>query len=146
MNQTFSHLSSEKSQNLVKQYFKDNQENYEDFYKVMIKIKQGNKKYINRFYLKRLLSFEEKSEFERAFIKAKTKNLTLEDMRCAVRTLLFNFLRENLSLSVLTSCKIYKETLPEHFWRRREILKFLFFGNSSEESWFYKLYSLFFHD
>lgn len=43
----------------------------------MTKVKQGNKKYINRIYLRRLMVFKEKSEFERAFIKAKAADLTI---------------------------------------------------------------------
>lgn len=92
----------------------------------MSKIKQASKKYINRKYLERLLAFERKSEFERAFQKAKISLLSIEDLRTAIRALLFNFLRGPINQTLLTSCKIYKETLPEHFWRRREILKFLF--------------------
>jgi hypothetical protein len=104
----------------------------------MTKVKQGNKKYINRVYLKRLIEFKERSEFERAFIKAKVALLTLQEMRKALRVLLFNFLREQANLSMLTSSKIYKETLPEHFWRRREILKFLFVENEYELSFLLK--------
>ena len=52
--------------------------------------------------------------------------MTLEKMRKALRVLLFSFIRDQLHLHVLTSCKIYKDTLPEHFWRRREIMKFIF--------------------
>jgi hypothetical protein len=43
---------------------------------------------------------------------------------------MFNFLRAQSNQTLLTSCKIYKDTLPEHFWRKREILKYLF-GKSS---------------
>lgn len=92
----------------------------------MIKVKQCSKKYINRKYLQRLLAFESKTEFERAFTKAKLSFLTIEEVRQTLRVLMFNFLRAQSNQTLLTSCKIYKETLPEHFWRKREIMKFLF--------------------
>lgn len=59
----------------------------------MAKVKLGGKKYINRKYLKRLLAFEYRSEFERAFTKAKISLLTLEEIRTAIRVLMFSFLR-----------------------------------------------------
>lgn len=92
----------------------------------MLKIKQGSKKYINRKYLARLLAFDSKSEFERAYHKAKLILLSVQDLQTALRVLLYHFLRNQINQTLLTSCKIYKETLPEHFWRRREILRYLF--------------------
>ena len=98
----------------------------EEYYRVLVKVRQSSKKYINRVYLKRLLAFEKKTEFERAFLKAKLAILTIDEIRRAIRVLLFQFLKGQVTINMLTSCKIYKETLPEHFWRKRQIMGFLF--------------------
>jgi hypothetical protein len=63
VNQSFSFLSSDKSKYLVKRYFRDEETKIEEYYRIMAKLKQSNKKYINRIYLKRLLAFENKTEF-----------------------------------------------------------------------------------
>lgn len=99
----------------------------------MTKVKKNSKSYINRLYLKRLLSFDSRTEFERAFKKAKVELLTLEEMRKILRALLFNFFRENGTVSLLASNKIYKETLLEHFWRKRQMCEFLFEGEDFKE-------------
>ena len=66
------------------------------------------KKYINRNYLKRLLAFAASSEFEKAFIKAKTSLLTIEELRHVIRVLTFHFLRETINNTLIASGKIYK--------------------------------------
>lgn len=78
VNQSFSFLNSDRSKGSVSAYFKNDVEKAEEYYKIMNKIKQASKKYINRKYLQRLLAFEPKSEFERAFNKAKPIYLTAE--------------------------------------------------------------------
>ena len=60
------------------------------------------------------------------FSKCKLGSLTLKETRRLLRSLTFHFLRENVNMTLLTSSKIYKETLPEHFWTKREIMGFLF--------------------
>lgn len=78
----------------------------------MTKVKQLNKKYINRNYLKRLLDFESSPEFEKAFIKSKVIILKIQEVTTTLRILIFNFLREQVNMTLMTSGKIYKETLP----------------------------------
>ncbi len=99
----------------------------------MTKVKQINKKYINRKYLKRLIEFSQTTEFYRAFLKSKINIITLEEVQRLLRCLTYRFLREGSVLTLLTSSKIYKETFPEHFWRKREIAIFLFEKNSKIE-------------
>jgi hypothetical protein len=57
----------------------------------------------------------------------------INEVRKLLRVLIFRFLRDNANCTLLTSCKIYKNTLKEHFWRKREVLAFLFQGMNSEE-------------
>ena len=57
VNQTFSFLNSDRSKKLISRIF-NNSQKVEEYYRIMTKIKQLNKKYINRNYLKRLLAFE----------------------------------------------------------------------------------------
>lgn len=108
VNQTFSFLNSDRSKSVVEQYFKGEPEKVEEYYRLMAKVKQCSKKYINRKYLQRLLSFEAKTEFERAFTKAKLRLLTVNEIRHALRALMFNFLRDQSTQTLLTSSKIYK--------------------------------------
>lgn len=63
VNQTFSFLSSDRSKSVVSSYFKGEPKKIEEYYRLMTKVKQCSKKYINRKYLKKLLAFETKSEF-----------------------------------------------------------------------------------
>ena len=62
VNQTFSYLSSDRSKQLVSKVLQDSNK-VEEYYRIVTKIKQLNKKYINRSYLLRLLAFEASSEF-----------------------------------------------------------------------------------
>ena len=62
VNQTFSYLSSDRSKQLVSKVLQDSNK-VEEYYRIVTKIKQLNKKYINRNYLLRLLAFEASSEF-----------------------------------------------------------------------------------
>jgi hypothetical protein len=104
-------LNSDRSKKLINRLFRNSQK-AEEYYRILTKIKQMNKKYINRNYLRRLLAFEPSSEFDKAFSRAKVSLLTLHEIRHALRVLTFNFLREQVNNTLITSGKIYKETLP----------------------------------
>lgn len=56
VNQTFSFLTSDRSKKLVLRILKDSQK-VEEYYRFMTKLKQLNRKYINRNYLLRLIAF-----------------------------------------------------------------------------------------
>ena len=62
VNQTFSYLCSDRSKQLASKVLQDSNK-VEEYYRIVTKIKQLNKKYINRNYLLRLLAFEASSEF-----------------------------------------------------------------------------------
>jgi hypothetical protein len=126
VNQTFSYLSSERSRSSVLLFFHDDLEKTEQFYRLMARIRQANKKYINRKYLRRLVDFGNGSEFNRVLSKVKLTAISSEEVRRLLRILTFLFLRDQATPTLLTSAKIYKDTLFEHFWRKREILQFLF--------------------
>lgn len=126
VNQTFSYLSSERSRSSVLLFFHGDLEKTEQFYRLMGRIRQANKKYINRKYLRRLIDFSSGGEFSRVLAKVKLTALSAEEVRRLLRTLTFLFLRDQATPTLLTSAKIYKDTLFEHFWRKREILQFLF--------------------
>ena len=126
VNQTFSYLNSHKSRREAMKLL-NNSKKVEEFYRLMAKVKKGSsKKYINRKFIKQLLACEEGTCFFGMFSKAKIELLTVEEVRRVLRVLTYYFLKNEVELSLLTSAKIYKEALMEHFWRKREILKFLF--------------------
>lgn len=77
----------------------------------MATIKKANKRYTNRKYLKRLIEFAERSEFHRAYLKEKKQHIALAEFRIVIRKVIFYFIREYSYLSLMTSSKIYKETL-----------------------------------
>lgn len=58
---------------------------------------------------------------------------SLIEMRAALRRLIHYFVRHYSYLSLMSSAKIYKETLGEHFWRKREIAAYLFGQSESED-------------
>lgn len=62
VNQTFSFLNSDRSKKQINRILSSSQK-VEEYYKVMAKVKQLNKKYINRNYLKKLLAFDSCPEF-----------------------------------------------------------------------------------
>ena len=97
----------------------------------MNRIKQGNKKYINRKFLKKIIGSPSDGLLDKALARVKTSKIVVDELRKVLRVLVFHYLRDVANMSLLTSTKIYKSTLPEHFWRKREISKFLF-GNGSE--------------
>lgn len=57
VNQTFSYLNCDRSKTVVSVYFRQDQKKVEEYYRLMAKVKQCSKKYINRKYLQRLLAF-----------------------------------------------------------------------------------------
>lgn len=93
VNQTFSFLNSDRSKKLIISILKDPRK-VEEYYRIIAKIKQLNKKYINRNYLLRLLAFEPSTEFEKAYIKAKVSLLSIEQVRKVLRVLTFHFLKD----------------------------------------------------
>lgn len=111
---------------MVAVFFQNHQEKVKEYYKVMTKIKNSHKKYINRKYLKNLLEFSTESDFYKIYLKTNVKNIGFEEIRKFLNVLAFHYLREGSYATLLTSSKIYKETLMEHFSRKREISSFLF--------------------
>lgn len=57
VNQTFSYLSSDRSLTMVQASFKGDEGLVEEYYRLMGRVRQLNKKYINRRYLRRLIDF-----------------------------------------------------------------------------------------
>lgn len=57
VNQTFSYLSSDRSLAMVQACFKGDECLVEEYYRLMGRVRQLNKKYINRRYLRRLIDF-----------------------------------------------------------------------------------------
>lgn len=62
---------------MVNAFFKGNQAKVGEYYRLMGRVKQANKKYINRKYLKRLLQFSTQAEFEKVFLKSKISAFTI---------------------------------------------------------------------
>lgn len=121
-NQAFSYISCQRSKKMVFTLTNNDAIKTREYFRIMAKIKQGSKKYINRKYLRRLIEFQKSSEFYKAFLKSKSSLMTHEEVKRIIRSLIFYYLREQSNITLLTSTKIYKQTLCEHFWRKREIL------------------------
>lgn len=62
---------------MVNAFFNGNGSKVDEYYRLIDKIKQLNKKYINRKYLKRLTEFSTQTDFRKTFHKCQINYITL---------------------------------------------------------------------
>jgi len=109
---------------LMLRLFDGNPEKVEEFYKLIKKIKKTNKKYMNRSYISELVNLKEGSTNFKIYKRSKCF-LEAEEIRKALRISYRYFLLNVCDSGLLTSKKMNKDTLMEHFSRKREIMDFL---------------------
>lgn len=75
INQVFSFLCTNKSRNPVLAFFNKDEQKVNNYYAIMNKVKQSNKKYINRKFLKNLMDPQSDCMLERAIAKVKSSKM-----------------------------------------------------------------------
>ena len=106
---------------------KGNEKKVEAFYDYVSCLGKYKRKYLNRKYLGVLcILAPESTEFNDIVTKfPRQSHLSMEDFRSTLSMLIFHFLRDKCSLTILTSTKMSSELRIEHMERRREILTYL---------------------
>ena len=132
-NQIYSFISSPKSLDLMLNVFNGNEEKVEELYKLIKKIKKTNKKYMNRTYISELILLREGGTNFKIFKRSKSI-LTAQEIRKALRISFRYFMANVCDSGLLTSKKMNKCTLMQHFARKREIIEYMDGQMLGEES------------
>ena len=104
----------------------------QELYKLLKKIKKSNKKYMNRSYINQLVQLKEGSTNFKIYERVKCP-LEPEKIRKALRISLSYFFDNICGLGLLTSKKMNRMTVMEHFARKREIKEFIFGGFAASD-------------